>query len=75
MTDETGPKARESAAAPSAAAPTDIAELFRRDPEALTRDDIEAIVAAYRDARAQFALGLKQAGATKKVGPKARPLA
>jgi hypothetical protein len=46
---------------------TDIAELFTRDPEHLTRDDIDCIVEKYRAARAQFQLGQKQAGNAKNI--------
>ena len=46
---------------------SDIAELFTRDPEHLTRADIDRIVAKYREARHQFALGQKQAGSAKTV--------
>ena len=46
---------------------TDIAELFARDPRQLTRDDISAIVAKYREAREAFILGAKQAGSAKNV--------
>lgn len=49
---------------------TDIARLFAEDPENLTRDDISTIVAKYREALAQFALGVAQAGSAKKVAPK-----
>ena len=44
---------------------TDIADLFARDPEHLTTADIDHIIAKYREARAQFQLGLKQAGSAK----------
>jgi len=46
---------------------TDIAELFVRDPEKVTRDDIKDLVAKYREARQQFILGVKQAGNPKKI--------
>lgn len=52
---------------------TDIAELFSTDPLSLTKDNITEIITAYRKARAQFDLGAKGAGSTKKVkekGPK-----
>ena len=54
---------------------SDIARLFQEDPLKLTRDDISAIIAKYREARGNFNLGEKSAGATKKVakapaGPK-----
>ena len=44
----------------------DLNDLFARDPEQLTKSDIAHIIAEYREAQAQFMLGLKQAGATKK---------
>lgn len=40
---------------------TDINELMARDPLSLTRDDISALVAEIRKARAQFDLGVKTA--------------
>lgn len=50
---------------------SDINELFRKDPLTLTREDLTDIVQHYRNARAQFNLGDKKAGApTKKVGSK-----
>lgn len=58
---------------------TDIAAIFALDPLKLTRDgpEMRALIAYYREKRAQFALGDKQAGATKKVAgakpPKAPP--
>lgn len=54
---------------------TDIAALFAKDPLSLTKDDLSAIIAHYRAARAQFNLGEKQAGAAKKLsGPKVEKL-
>jgi hypothetical protein len=49
---------------------TDIAELFARDPEHLTKSDIAEIITKYREARAQFALDDQQAGNAKKVKAK-----
>jgi hypothetical protein len=46
---------------------SDIADLFSRDPEKLTKDDIRAIIAKYREARQQFILGAKQAGSAKTI--------
>ena len=46
---------------------TDISELFARDPEELTRDDIRDIIAKYREAREQFILGMTQAGSPKAI--------
>lgn len=36
-----------------------LAEIFAKDPLALTQGDIEAIIARMREARAQFELGAK----------------
>jgi len=44
----------------------DLNDLFARDPRKLTQADIADIIAEYREAQAQFMLGLKQAGAAKK---------
>lgn len=52
---------------------SDIATLFARDPLLLSREDIAAIIAHYRQARAQFNLGEKQAG-KKPAGPKVERL-
>lgn len=53
---------------------SDIAELFARDPLSLSKQDIGEIVKYYREKRAQFNLGDKTAGSTKKMksepGPK-----
>lgn len=52
---------------------TDIAEIFSLDPLSLTKDNITEVITVYRKARAQFDLGAKGAGSTKKVtakGPK-----
>jgi len=46
---------------------SDIARLFAEDPLKLTKEDRAAIIARYREARAQFNLGVKSAGSTKKV--------
>jgi hypothetical protein len=46
---------------------TDISELFTRDPEKLTVEDRQAIIAKYREARHQFVLGVKQAGNAKRI--------
>lgn len=52
---------------------SDIAELFARDPLSLTRENIDEIITYYRAARANFILGEKQAGATKKMKAAAGP--
>ena len=39
----------------------DLNDLFARDPEQLTRADIAQLIVEYREAQAQFLLGLKQA--------------
>lgn len=44
---------------------TDISELFARDPLSLTRSDVSAIVARYREARGQFIAGNMKAGSAK----------
>ena len=44
---------------PDDLAPNDLAELYARDPQQLTRTDIEAIIADLRQARAEFRLGEK----------------
>lgn len=46
---------------------SDIAELFAKDPLNLTKQDIDDIIARYREARQQFTLGAKSAGSTKKI--------
>ncbi len=46
---------------------SEISELFQRDPLSLTKPDIDAIIAYYREARAKFNLGEKAAGSTKKM--------
>lgn len=46
---------------------SDISELFSRDPEKLTKDDRAAIIAKYREAREQFIIGMKSAGAPRKI--------
>lgn len=49
---------------------TDIAELFARDPQQLTRPDIEQIVAEFRQRRHLF----KTSGVTPKKTPATRSL-
>lgn len=44
---------------------TDITELFARDPLDLSKQDIEVIVARFRESRHAFNLGNKRAGSTK----------
>lgn len=46
---------------------TDIARLFAEDPLNLTKDNIDEIIKYYRTARANFNLGEKSAGSTKKL--------
>jgi hypothetical protein len=46
---------------------SEIGELFTRDPLSLTKPDLDLIIARYREARTQFTLGVKAAGATKKI--------
>jgi len=46
---------------------SDMTELFARDPLKHTRESIDEIITYYRGARAQFILGEKSAGSTKKA--------
>ena len=50
---------------------SDLAELFSRDPQKCTKDDVRAIVAAFRERRKTFNLGMKTAGTTKALTGKA----
>jgi len=50
---------------------SDLAELFSRDPNKCTKDDVRSIIAAYRERRKQFNLGSAQAGSVKPVKGKA----
>lgn len=43
----------------------DMSELFRRDPLKYSEQDLEIIVARFRESRKQFDLGNKKAGLTK----------
>lgn len=52
---------------------TDMAELFSRDPLKHTRESIDEIITYYRGARANFILGEKSAGSTKKAKATAVP--
>lgn len=52
---------------------SDMAELFARDPLKHTRESIDEIIAYYRQARANFNLGEKSAGSTKKAKAPAMP--
>lgn len=47
---------------------SDIQRIFDEDPLKLTRNDYEEVVAYYRSARQQFALGDKKAGKAPKKG-------
>ncbi len=49
---------------------SDISELFARDPEQLSTQDLDAIVAHLQSLRAQFMLGAKTAGNMKKKSEK-----
>lgn len=51
---------------------SDINLLFERDPLQHTKDDIRAIIIAYRDMRYKFNLGDTKAGSIK---PRAKPAA
>jgi hypothetical protein len=46
---------------------SDIGELFARDPLELSKENIGEIIKYYREKRAQFNLGDKTAGSTKKM--------
>lgn len=52
---------------------TDIAKLFAEDPLNLTKEDIDAEIAYYRTARANFNTGEKAAGSTKKMKEASAP--
>lgn len=52
---------------------SDMAELFARDPLKHTRESIDEIITYYRGARANFILGEKSAGSTKKAKAAAVP--
>lgn len=52
---------------------TDMTELFARDPLKHTRESIDEIIVYYRQARANFNLGEKSAGSTKKAKAPALP--
>lgn len=58
-----------------AEAPTDLAELFARDPLSLEKKDIAAIVEALRQRRGQYALGAQKAGNMKQPSAKAKAAA
>jgi hypothetical protein len=47
-----------------------ISELFSRDPLSLTKPEIDGIIEFYRKKRAQFNLGIKDAGSSKNLGEK-----
>jgi len=44
---------------------SELSELFARDPEQCTREDMASIVAAFRARRGQYMLGNNKAGSTK----------
>lgn len=52
---------------------TDIARLFQEDPLSLTKDNIDSIIAYYREARKNFNNGEKSAGSTKKLKVASEP--
>lgn len=52
---------------------SDMSELFARDPLKHTRESIDEIITYYRGARANFILGEKSAGSTKKAKAAAVP--
>lgn len=45
--------------------PTDIAELFARDPLNLSEIDLDRLIAKFREMRGQYVLGNAMAGSTK----------
>ena len=47
-----------------------MSELFRRDPLSYSDQDIDIIVARFRESRKQFDLGNKKAGSTKPLTAK-----
>lgn len=53
---------------------TDIAELMRRDPLLLTRDDLTEIVNEMRKSRHQFNAGNAKAGSMKPKTPKQKEI-
>lgn len=52
--------------------PTDLAELFARDPLTLTRPDVDRLVTELRARRTQFTLGAQKAGSMKAPSAKAK---
>lgn len=58
-----------------AEAPTDIAELFSRDPLELSTQDIDQIIARLRTQRSQFNLGNAMAGNMKPKTEKQKVIA
>jgi hypothetical protein len=53
---------------------SDLTELFSRDPLKLSKDDVKAIVLAYREKRRQFNLGGTLAGKAKVIPAKSQAL-
>jgi hypothetical protein len=51
---------------------TDIAELFARDPMALTKDNVTEIIQHYQKCRGQFNLGNMTAGSSKPKSTKTK---
>lgn len=51
-----------------------LAELFAKDPEHLTKEDLEQIIVGFRAARANFQTGNKSAAAKKNTTGPAVPL-
>lgn len=52
---------------------TDIARLFAEDPLNLTKENIDEIIGYYRTARANFNVGEKAAGSTKRMKEASAP--
>lgn len=53
---------------------SDLTELFARDPLKYSKQDIQSIIAAYREKRKQFNAGGNLAGKARVVTPKAKAL-
>lgn len=54
---------------------TDIAELFSRDPLSHSKQDVNAIIAKFREMRGQYNLGAAMAGSTKPKSPRQKQVA
>jgi hypothetical protein len=54
---------------------SDLTELFSRDPNSYTKEDIKSIITIYREKRKQFNAGALQAGKAKTPTTKSQSLA